>query len=166
MHQGKIALAATAFACTTLLSFGWSAQHGASLSVASAQAVEKAESSENAKATENTKARVMHRQSRASAEHVTGRHYRRSAYGPGPVRGPGPGRNPVAAGAAVAAGAVDTAAGIAGAVTSPWVYPGGGPYASAEGWQGGGYATSPWGDYDCRPTSAYECRPYASKTWK
>ncbi len=164
MHPGKIAVAATAFACTTLLTFTWSEQYGASLSVNRAQAIENAESGENAKATVNTKARVMHRQTRASAEHVARRHYSRSAYGPGPVRGPGP--NPVAAGAAVAAGAVDTAAGIAGAATSPWVYPGGGPYASAEGWQGGGYATSPWGDYDCRPTSKFECRPYASKTWK
>ncbi len=153
MSPGKIAIAATAFACTTLLSFGWSEQHGASLSVASAQAME------DTKAHKDTRASTSYRQSHRRPAHVAARYERRSAstYGPGP--------NPVAAGAAVAAGAVDTAAGIARAATSPWVYPGGGPYA-AEGWDGSGYASSPWGDYECRPTSRFECRSYASKEWK
>jgi len=34
----KIAIATTTFACTALLSLGWNEQHGASLSVESAQA--------------------------------------------------------------------------------------------------------------------------------
>jgi hypothetical protein len=37
-HVGKVALAASAFVCTALLSFGWSEQGGLSLSVESAQA--------------------------------------------------------------------------------------------------------------------------------
>jgi hypothetical protein len=153
MSPGKIAVAATAFACTTLLTFTWSEQRGASLSIEKAQAIE------NTKAVETTKARTDRRPASVRAARVSHRNDRRAErrYGPGP--------NPVAFGAGVAAGAVDTAAGIAGAVTSPWVYPGGGPYA-AEGWNGTGYASSPWGDYECRGPHAYECRPYASKEWK
>src|ERR1700758_300062 len=45
MKPGRIAIAATTFACAALLSFGWSGQHGVSLSVESAQA--KAQAREN-----------------------------------------------------------------------------------------------------------------------
>ena len=38
MSPGKIAIAATTFACTALLSFGWSELRGVSLSIESAQA--------------------------------------------------------------------------------------------------------------------------------
>jgi hypothetical protein len=38
MSPGKIAIATSAFACATLLSFSWSEQRGVSLSVESAQA--------------------------------------------------------------------------------------------------------------------------------
>jgi hypothetical protein len=38
MNLKTIAIAASAFACSTLLSFGWSEQSGVSISVASAQA--------------------------------------------------------------------------------------------------------------------------------
>jgi hypothetical protein len=186
MSPGKIAVAATAFACTTLLSFGWSAQHGASLLVASAQAIENTKDANNAKDetkdaketkdandtketketnvtkknTKDTKTQISHRQTHASVTHVARRHYRQSAdrAGPAPVRG----RHAVAAGPGRAAAGPETAGGPA--ATTP--YRGGGPYAAAEGWQGAGYASSPWGDHDCQPTSKFECRPYASKTWK
>src|SRR5579872_3922321 len=165
MSPGKIAVAATAFACTTLLTFGWSAQHGASLSVASAQAVENAKDaadSKDATDTKNTRAtktHISHRKTHASSAHVAPRHHPRSAYraGRASVRGP----NAVAAGPGPAAAGPETAGPVP---TTP--YRGGGPYAAAGGWEGSGYASSPWGDYDCRPTSTFECRPYASKEWK
>ena len=139
---GKIAIATAAFACATLLSFGWSGERGVSLSIESAQA------------------RVGHPTTAASAAGVSRRHYRRAAYGPGGVVGAG-----VAAGAGLAAGAVGTAAAIATAPFGggPYAYAGPGPYAGP-GWAGGYYASSPWGDYACSPSAA-GCRPYASKDW-
>jgi len=134
MSPGKIAVAATAFACMTLISFDWSAQRGVSLSIESAQA------------------RAGHPQTSASVAGVSRRHYRRTAHGYGPA----------AVGAGLAAGAIGTAAAVTAAATSPWGYPGGGPYvATGEGY----YAASAWGDYDCRAPHAYECRPYSSKNW-
>jgi len=59
-------------------------------------------------------------------------------------------------GAGVAAAAVGTAAAVA---TSPWGYGNGyygAPYAGA-GWGGGYFATSPWGDYECRNPYGYPC---------
>jgi hypothetical protein len=134
MSPGKIAVAATTFACMTLVSFDWSGQRGVSLSIESAHA------------------RTVRPQTSASAEGVSRRHYRRTARGYGPA----------AVGAGLAAGAVGTAAAVTAAATSPWGYPGGGPYvATGEGY----YAASAWGDYDCRAPHAYECRPYSSKNW-
>lgn len=142
MSPGKIAVAATAFACMTLLSTGWSEQRGASLSIASAQA------------------QTNHKQASKHMAAGSQRHGRRV------VRGHGP--NPVAAGANLAAGAVNTAGavaagaiGTAGAIAAA---PFGGAYAAAPGWDGGYYAPSSWGDFDCRPGYA-GCRPYGSKDW-
>jgi hypothetical protein len=137
MSPGKIAVAATAFACMTLVSFDWSAQRGVSLSIESAQA------------------RVP--QTSASAEGVSRRHYRRTAHRSGPA----------AVGTGVAARAAGTAEAVTFAATSPWASPGGGPYAATGtgGFGGGYYAPSAWGDYECRAPHAYECRPHASKDW-
>ena len=143
MSPGKIALAATTFACMTLLSFGPSGQHGVSLSVESAQAKDSRAS------TPKRVANVSHR-----------RHWR-AAQGYSP--------NPVAAGAGLAAGAVNTAGAVAaGAVNTAGAIataPFGGPYPNGPyAGPGGHYASSAWGDYDCRPGAA-GCRPYASKDW-
>jgi hypothetical protein len=134
MSPGKIAVAATAFACMTLVSFDWSEQRGLSLSIDSAQA------------------RVGRPQTSASAAGVSRRHYRQTAHRYGPA----------AVGAGLAAGAIGTGAAVTAAATSPWGYRGG-PYAATGG--DGYYASSAWGDYDCRAPHAYECRPYASKNW-
>jgi hypothetical protein len=168
MSPGKIAIAATAFACTTLLSVGWSAQHGASLSVNHAQAVEKTQStenkasedtkaSENQKATENKKAankKARMERRGASARVARGSHRPERRVARRNIPNPA---GPAAAGPNTAENAP--------AAAMPRAYAGGGPYASAEGWNGAGYASSPWGDYDCRATSKFDCRPYASKDW-
>ncbi len=65
MSLKKVAIATSAFACTALLSFGWSEQRGVSLSVESAQA------------------RVGRPLTPMSGAGVARRHYRRSAYGYG-----------------------------------------------------------------------------------
>jgi hypothetical protein len=141
MSPGKIAVVAATFACSTLLSFGWSEQHGVSLSVERAQARD---------ASAQTPKRV--------AAHSY-RHNWRAAHAYS--------RNPVGAGADLAAGAVDTAGAVAagaivGAATSPF----GGPYPGPGYYAGPAYyADSPWGDYECRAPHAYQCRPYASKDW-
>jgi hypothetical protein len=120
MSFGRIAVAATTFACVTLLSVGWSGERGVSLSVASAQAATK------------------HASHMAAGPH---RYHRRYGRGYGP--------NPVAAGADIAAGAVNTAGalaagaiGTAGAIAAA---PFGGPY-----YGDGYYSPSNWGDFDCR----------------
>jgi hypothetical protein len=137
----KIAIATAAFAGATLLSFGWSEEHGVSLSIESAQA------------------RVSHPVARTRAADVSRRHYRRAAQPPGGVVGAG-----VAAGAGLAAGAVGAAVAAATApFGGPYAYAGPGPYAGP-GWAGGYYASSPWGDYACSP-NAPGCRPYAAKEW-
>ena len=143
MSPGKIALAATTFACMTLLSFGPSGQHGVSLSVESAQAKDSRAS------TPKRVANVSHR-----------RHWR-AAQGYSP--------NPVAAGAGLAAGAVNTAGAVAaGAINTAGAIataPFGGPYPNGPyAGPGGHYASSAWGDHECRPGAA-GCRPYASKDW-
>ena len=143
-HSGKIAIATTTFACTALLSFGWSEQRGVSLSIESAQA------------------RVGRPLTPVSVAGVARRQYRRGAYGYG--YGAGAAGSGLAAGTAVAAGAIDTAAGVAtapfGFMVAALMY-GGGPYAGT----GAYYAGSPWGDYECRLPHAYDCRPHASKDW-
>jgi hypothetical protein len=134
LSLAKIAIATTTFACTALLSFSWSEQRGASLSIESAQA------------------RVGRPLTPVSVAGVARRQNRRAAYGYGAG----------VVGAGVAAAAIGTAA----AATSPWGY---GSYAyggdpSAYG-AGGYFASSPWGDYDCRNPYGYPCKPYAAKDW-
>ena len=103
-HVRKTALAASAFTCAALLSFGWSEQGGISLSIESAQA------------------RVGRPLTPVSAAGVARRHNRRAVYGAGVV------------GAGAAAVGTAAAIGTAGAVaaTSPnWGWggnPAGGPY--------------------------------------
>jgi hypothetical protein len=155
MRPGKIAAAATAAACMTMFSFGWSAPQGVFLSVDRAQAVESHTVMEK-------RAAVSHQRYRHTANRYVGeRRVGRPYYGP----------NPVQAGADVAAGAVNTAGavaagaiGTAGAIAAaPF---GEGPYAMAPGYEGPYYAASPWGDYECTPGAGpYECKPYASKGW-
>lgn len=148
MSLGKFAATATAAACMTVLSIGWSAQQGVSLSVDRAQAVESHAKMER-------HAAVSHRHYRHMAHRTYGRRY-----APGPVE----------AGADIAAGAVNTAGaiaagaiGTAGAIAAaPF---GAGTYAAAP-YEGPYYASSPWGDYDCTPGAGpYECRPWGSKDW-
>src|SRR5436190_4027384 len=109
-HARKTALAASAFTCAALLSFGWSEQGGISLSIESAQA------------------RVGRPLTPMSAAGVARRHNRRAVYGAGVV------------GAGAAAVGTAAAIGTAGAVaaTSPnWGWGGnpgyyaGGPYYGA-----------------------------------
>jgi hypothetical protein len=148
MSLGKVAIAISTFACTALLSFGWSEQRGVSLSIESAQA------------------RIGRPLTPVSVAGVARRQYRRAGYGYG--------YGGAAVGAGLAAAAIGTAA-VATAATSPWGYYGGGPYAatgwgdgygySGGGWGGGYHAASPWGDYECRLPHAYDCRPHAAKDW-
>jgi len=148
MSLAKIAIATTTFACTALLSFSWSEQRGASLSIESAQA------------------RVGRPLTPVSVAGVARRQYRRGAYGYGAG----------VAGAGLVAGAYSTAAvaatspwgyraaygyrpGAVDVAASPSGY-----YADS----GSGsvyFAASPWGDYECRLPHTYACGPYAAKDW-
>jgi hypothetical protein len=126
IRLARIATATTTFACTALLSFTWSEQRGASLSVESAQA------------------RVGRPLTPASVAGVARRQTRRAAYGYGYGAG--------VVGGGVAAAAIGTA--TAAAATSPWAsgYPGGYYGANASGYPGyygGDYATR---SYVTRPT--------------
>jgi len=139
LSVAKIAIATTTFACTALLSVGWSEQRGASLSIESAQA------------------RVGRPLTPVSVAGVARRQDRRAAYGYGYGAG--------VVGAGVAAAAIGTAA---AAATSPWGYGygsyayAGAPYAYGAG---GYFASSPWGDYECRNPYGYPCNPYETKNW-
>jgi hypothetical protein len=151
MSPGRIAVAATTFACMTLLSLGWSGQHGVSLGIASAQAQASQPQTSKQQASKQQASKHM-----AASSHRQGRRI---------VRGS---PNPVAAGADLAAGAADTAGaaaagaiGTAGAIAAA---PFGGSFAQAPGSDSGYYAPSAWGDFDCRPGYA-GCRPYSSKDW-
>src|SRR5258708_9641278 len=109
-HARKAALAASAFTCAALLSFGWSEQGGMSLSIESAQA------------------RVGRPLTPVSAAGVARRQTRRAVYGAGVV------------GAGAAAVGTAAAIGTAGAVaaTSPnWGW-GGNPYQTGTGYSAGG----------------------------
>jgi hypothetical protein len=109
-HARKTALAASAFTCAALLSFGWSEQGGVSLSIESAQA------------------RVGRPLTPMSAAGVARRHNRRAVYGAGVV------------GAGAAAVGTAAAIGTAGAVaaTSPnWGWRGN-PYQTGTGYYAGG----------------------------
>src|SRR3954471_1380505 len=101
-HARKTALAASAFTCAALFSFGWSEQGGISLSIESAQA------------------RVGRPLTPVSVAGVARRQNRRAVYGAGVV-----GAGAAAVGTAAAIG---TAAAVG--ATSPY-YPGAGYYAGS-----------------------------------
>ena len=140
---GKIAIATTTFTLAMLLSVDWSGERGLSLSV------------------ENAQARVGRPLTPVSVAGVARRQYRRGAYGYGYG----------AVGAGLAVGAATVAA-----ATSPWAYdPYSRPYhdddhyaayaSSDQGWGGGYYASSPWGNYECRYPHPYDCQPYSHIGW-
>ena len=108
-HARKTALAASAFTCAALLSFGWSEQRGLSLSV------EKAE------------ARVGRPLTPVSVAGVARRHNRRAYYGAGAV-----GAGAVAVGTAAAIGT----AGAVAATSPNWGW-GGNPYQTGAGYYAG-----------------------------
>ena len=123
MSLRTLAIATSAFACATLLSFGWSEQRGVSLSVESAQA------------------RIGRPFTPLSVAGVARRHYRRAAYGYGAG----------VVGAGLAAGAIGAAAVTATSpygyygggpyVGTGWGYYGGYPgnYYGSYGYPGGYY---------------------------
>jgi hypothetical protein len=135
LTMAKVAIATTTFACTAFLSVGWSEQRGTSLSIESAQA------------------RVGRPLTPVSVAGVARRQNRRAAYGYGAG----------VVGAGVAAAAIGTTAAVA-AATSPWGYGYGGYGYGGYGY-GGYYASSPWGDYECRNPYGYPCNPYENKNW-
>src|SRR3977135_809561 len=109
-HARKTTLAASAFTCAALLSFGWSEQGGISLSIESAQA------------------RVGRPLTPVSVAGVARRHNRRAVYGAG-VGGGG-------AAAVRRAASIGTAGAVA--ATSPnWGW-GGNPYQTGTGYYAGG----------------------------
>ena len=154
----KIAIATTAFTCATLFSFGWSQQHGASLSIDSAQA------------------RVGRPLTPVSVAGVARRTNRRAAYGYGAgVAAAAIGTAAVAASSPYAyerSGAYAPAAyyGESSAYADSYAAsePSGnarsGPYAASAYYGGGYYADSPWGAHECQPHHIFECHPY-SEAW-
>jgi len=130
-HARKTALAASAFTCAALLSFGWSEQGGISLSIESAQA------------------RVGRPLTPVSVAGVARRQTRRAVHGAGVV------------GAGAAAVGTAAAIGTAGAVaaTSPnWGW--GGPYygESVRGARAayyGGYPSAAWGGVSSSDRAQY-----------
>ena len=122
MSLKAFAIATSAFACATLLSFGWSEQSGVSLSVESAQA------------------RIGRPGTPLSVAGVARRHYRRAAVGAGVV------------GAGLAAGAYYGGYGTGGYYGTYGGYPSGyyGGYAAGGypgGYYGAGYPGGYYGDY-------------------
>src|SRR3974390_1336782 len=107
MSIGKVAIATMTFACTALLSVGWSEQRGVSLSIESAQA------------------RIGRPLTPVSVAGVARRQYRRAAYGYGAG----------VVGAGVAAAAIGTAAAAAASPWGYYGggYYGGGPYFTSWG---------------------------------
>lgn len=175
MYRGRIAIAATTFACAALLSVNWSAQ---------AQTGEGQAAPKQAASKQMTSKQVAPKHmapKHMASKHTASRHMAAAPRGQmqrhavrGYARGYGP--NPVAAGADVAAGAVNTAGamaagaiGTAGAIAAA---PFGGSYAAAPGWnqgnpgynQMGYYGSSTWGDFECQPGYA-GCQPYSAKNW-
>jgi hypothetical protein len=126
MSLRTFAIATSAFACATLLSFGWSEQSGVSLSVESAQA------------------RIGRPGTPLSVAGVARRHYRRAAVGAAVV------------GAGLAAGAYYSGYGTAGYYGTYGGYPGGyyGGYA-AGGYPGAYYGGYPGGYYGTGYPSGY-----------
>lgn len=127
-HVRKAVLAASAFTCAALFSFGWSQQEGISLSVESAQA------------------RVGRPLTPVSVAGVARRQNRRAAYGYGAG---------VAGAGLVGAAAVGTAAAVA--ATSPaWGW-GGAPYAGTNYYGSRGYYGGPYAAYGY-PAESYATR--------
>src|SRR5947199_10359147 len=129
----KTALAASAFTCAALLSFGWSEQGGISLSIESAQA------------------RVGRPMTPASAAGVARRHNRRAVYGAGVV-----GAGAAAVGTAAAIGT----AGAVAATSTGTGYHAGGPYysgnvRSARAAYYGGYPSAAWGGVSSSDRTQY-----------
>jgi hypothetical protein len=126
-HARKTALAASAFTCAALLSFGWSEQGGISLSIESAQA------------------RVGRPLTPVSVAGVARRQTRRAVYGGGYGAGV-VGAGAVAAGTAAAVAATSPNWGWGGTGTG---YYAGGPYVgSVRGARAayyGGYPPAAWG---------------------
>ena len=114
-HARKTALAASAFMCAALLSFGWSEQGGISLSIESAQA------------------RVGRPLTPMSVAGVARRQNRRAVYG----GGYGVGAGAVAAGTAAAVAATSPNWGWGGTGSGPYY---GGPVRGARGAYYGSYA--------------------------
>ncbi len=126
-HVRRAVLAASAFACTALLSIGWCEQGGISLSVESAQA------------------RVGRPLTPVSGAGVARRHTRRAYYGAGAAA---VGAGVAAAGTAAAVAATSPHWGPGPYYTGPGYYAGGGPYASY-GYPAQDYATR--NGWVCRP---------------
>ena len=119
MSLRTFAIATSAFACATLLSFGWSKQSGASLSVESAQA------------------RILRPWTPLSVAGVARRHYRRAAYGYGAG----------VVGAGLAAGAYYGGYGTSGYYGTYGGYPGSYYGAYAAGGYPGSYYGAAYGGY-------------------
>jgi hypothetical protein len=137
MSLRTFAIATSAFACATLLSFGWSEQSGVSLSVESAQA------------------RIGRPGTPLSVAGVARRHYRRAAVGAAVV------------GAGLAAGAYYSGYGTGGYYGAYGGYPGGyyGAYSGyPSGYYGayaaGGYPGGYYGAYSGYPSGAYAAGGY------
>src|SRR5258706_15659944 len=109
-HARKTALAASAFTCAALLSFGWSEQGGISLSIDSAQA------------------RVGRPLTPVSVAGVARRQTRRAVYGAGAI----------GAGAAAVGTAAAIRTASAGAATPPNWGGGGNPHQTGAGYYAGG----------------------------
>ena len=129
----KIAAAVSTFACTALLSVGWSEEHGVSLSVESAQA------------------RVGRPLTPVSVAGVARRQARRGAYGYGYGAG--------VVGAGVAA--AGTAAAVAAAPYYGGTgYYAGSPYYQSAGYYGGGaYAAYGYPVQDYATRNGFKCQP-------
>lgn len=126
----KVTLAVSAFACSALLSFGWSEQDGISLSVESAQA------------------RVGRPLTPVSVAGVARRQYRRSVYGTGVV-GAG----------VVGAAAIGTAAAVAATAPyygGAGYYAG---YQGARYYTGGPYAAYGYPAQDYATRNGFVCQP-------
>jgi hypothetical protein len=120
-HARKTALAASAFTCAALLSFGWSEQGGISLSIESAQA------------------RVGRPLTPVSVAGVARRHNRRAVYGAGGTVGMGPyGGGPNNRGGLVGGDDPGTYAGAAAVGTAAAVAAARGPYYQRAGYYAGG----------------------------
>ena len=153
LSLAKIAIATTTFACTALLSVGWSEQRGVSLSVESAQA------------------RIGRPLTPLSVAGVARRQYRRSAYGYGAGL----------VGAGVAAAAIGTAAAVATSPYgyygggyyggTGWGYGGygtGGYYGAYRGYPSyyGGYGTGGYyGAYASGYPAGYYGGVYANRSY-